>query len=108
MSDEGNIPIAYMFRVRMQELLDRARDDGIISSESWDPDVLGFVVYGGDRLLQQFPTLVTDIVGYQLGGAGVTDSDLGAIARGMRDRKSAEEFIGDLGELAQSEGGSNE
>lgn len=92
MDENNNIPIAYMFRVRMQELLEKALADGIISSESWDPDVLGFVVFGGDTLLQQFPSLVTDIVGYELGGAGVRESDLGSIGRGMADRKSAEEF----------------
>lgn len=95
MNEDSNIPIAYMFRVRMHELLEKALADGIVSSDSWDPDALGFVVFGGDTLLQQFPSLVTDIVGYQLGGSGVTDSDLGAIYRGMRDRKSAEEFTWD-------------
>lgn len=92
MSDD-NTPLAYKFQVRMQELLDMAKDDGIISSESWDPDVLGFVVYGGDPMLQQLPSLVADIVGYQRGGAGVTNSDLGAIIRGMKDRKIAEDMF---------------
>lgn len=92
MSDEGNIPIAYQFRLRMHELMNKALKDGTLKGEGRDPDVLGYTVFGGDPLLQQNPALVADLVGYELGGSGVTEDDLTALIRGMEARRYADEF----------------
>ena len=92
MNDDNKTPLAYQFRLRMQELLDMALEDGTLEGEEWDPDTLGFSVFGGDSLLQQNPALVADIVGYVSGGSGVTDSDLSTIIRGMESRMYADEF----------------
>lgn len=93
MNEKFNTPRAYMFRMRMHELLNQAVDAGAVDGEDWDPEVLGFTVFGADPILQQNPSLVTDIVGYQLEGLGVADEYLCAIARGMKDRKSAEDMF---------------
>ena len=92
MNEDYETPRAYKFRLRMQELMGKALADGILEDESWEPDTLGFVVFGGDPLLQQAPRLVADIVGYELGGSGVTDSDLYTIIRGMESRWYNDEF----------------
>lgn len=90
MNEDNNIPLAYKLRLRMGELLDMALEDGTL--EDSDPDTLGFVVFGGDPLLQRAPLLVADIIGYELGGSGVTDSDLDAIISGMNSRRYHDEF----------------
>ena len=92
MNDANKTPLAYQFRLRMTELLDMAMEDGTLEGEDWDPDTLGFSVFGGDPLLQQNPALVADIVGYVFGGSGVTDSDLSTIIRGMESRMYADEL----------------
>ena len=88
-------PLAYQFRVRMHELLCKAMDDGIIEMDQRDLDTLdsiGFTVFGGDPLLQQNPSLVADLVGYELGGSGVTEDDLDTIVQGMKARRYYDEF----------------
>lgn len=92
MNDDNKTPLAYQFRLRMRELLDMALENGTLEGEDWDPDTLGFSVFGGDPLLQQNPALVADIVGYELGGSGVTNDDLSAVLRGMYSRKYSDEF----------------
>lgn len=92
MNDDNKTPRAYMFRMRMHELLRKAMDDGTVNGEDWDPDTLGFSVFGGDPLLRQNPSLVADIIGYELGEAGVTDSDLDVIISGMNSRRYNDEF----------------
>ena len=93
--DNNDIPIAYQFRLRMHELLCKAMDDGIIERDQRDLDTLdsiGFTVFGGDPLLQQNPSLVADLVGYELGGLGVTENDLVTVVQGMRARRYYDEF----------------
>lgn len=88
-------PLAYQFRMRMHELLEKAMADGIIERDRYDLDTLdsmGFDVFGGDPLLQQNPVLVADLIGYELGGSGVTNGDLDAIVRGMKARRYNDEF----------------
>ena len=108
MYDDNNTPLAYQFRLRMHELMGMALEDGTLEGEDWDPDTLGFSVFGGDPLLQQNPALVADIVGYELGGSGATVADLAGIVQGMKTRMYDDEFNRDWGVEAQSEGGSNE
>lgn len=86
MSEDNKTPLAYQFRLRMHELLQRALENGIIQGEGWNPYELGYTVFGEDPLLQESPRLVADIVGYQLGGNGTTEGDLAAIVRGMESR----------------------
>lgn len=90
MDEEDQTPRAYKFRLRMQELIDMALEDGAISRYRWDPDVLGFTVFGGDPLLRQNPELVADIIGYEFGGEGVTKDDIGTIVQEMEVRKYAD------------------
>lgn len=93
--DNNDIPVAYQFRLRMKELLDMAMDNGIIESDRYDLDTLdslGFTVFGGDPLLQQNPSLVADLVGYELGGSGVMEFDLVTIIQGMKARRYYDEF----------------
>ena len=92
MNDDNKTPLAYQFRLRMKDLMEKAMIDGTINSDDWDPGVLGFTVFGGDPLLQQNPALVADIAGYELGGSGVTNDDLSAITRGMESRWYNDEF----------------
>ena len=92
MNDDNKTPLAYQFRERMQELMFVALLDGTLDGEDWDPDTLGFSVFGGDPLLQQNPALVADIVGYELGGSGATNDDLSAVLCGMYSRKYNDEF----------------
>lgn len=92
MNDDNKTPLAYQFRVRMQELVDMALGDGTIEAGDWDPVTLGYAVFGGDSLLQQNPALVADIVGYRFGGVGITNDDLFAVLRGMEDRMANDEF----------------
>ena len=92
MNDDNKTPLAYQFRERMRELVDAALEDGTVDEEYWDPDVLGFSVFGGDPLLQQNPSLVADIAGYQFGMSGVTNDELSPIIRGMESRKYNDEF----------------
>lgn len=92
MNNDNKTPLADQFRLRMQELLDTALEDGTLEGEDWDPDTLGFSVFGGDPMLQQNPSMVSDIVGYELGGSGVTEADLVTVIRGMESRMYADEF----------------
>lgn len=92
MNDDNKTPLAYQFRMRMNELLDMLPEDGAITGGDWDPDAIGFSVFGGDPLLQRSPSLVADIIGYELGGEGITEDDLDAIISGMRSRSYADEF----------------
>lgn len=90
--DNNDIPVAYKFRLRMHELMKKAMDEGAVKSEDWDPDVLGYTVFGGDQMLQQNTALVADIVGYELGGVGVTEGDVFAIMYAMDSRRYDYEF----------------
>lgn len=92
MDEDNKTPLAYKFRLRMPDLLLAALGNGTLEGEDWDPYVLGFTVFGGDPLLQQAPLLVADVIGYELGGSGVTDSDLDAIVQGMESRWYDDEF----------------
>lgn len=90
--NDDKTPLAYQFRLRMHELLEKALADGTLVEGDRDSDTLGFTVFGGDPMLQQNPALVADIVGYQLGGEGITENDLDAIVQGMKSRKYNDEF----------------
>ena len=92
MNDDNKTPLAYQFRLRILELLKRALDDGIVQGEDWNPDELGYKVFGGDPLLQENPRRVADIVGYHLGRVGATEDDLTALIRGMESRRYTDEF----------------
>lgn len=92
MNDDNKTPLAYQFRLRMHELMGMALEDGTLEGEDWDPDTLGFSVFGGDPLLQQNPSLVADIVGCWLGGSGFTEADTIEVMRGMESRMYADEF----------------
>ena len=95
MNEDNKTPLAYQFRLRMHELLCKAMDDGIIERDRYDLDTLdslGFTVFGGDPLLQQNPSLVADLVGYELGGSGVTEGDLATVVQGMKARRYYDEF----------------
>ena len=92
MNDDNKTPLAYQFRLRMHELMGMAMEDGTLEGEYWDPDTLGFSVFGGDPLLQQNPSLVADIIGYELGGSGATEEDTIEVMRGMEARMYADEF----------------
>ena len=95
MNEYDEAPLAYQFRLRMHELLCKAMDDGIIEKDRCDLDTLdsiGFTVFGGDPLLQQNPALVADLVGYELGGSGVTEGDLATVVQGMKARRYYDEF----------------
>ena len=92
MNDDNKTPLAYQFRLRMKDLTEKAMIDGTVDGDSWNPDVLGYTVYGGDSLLQQNPALVADIVGYELEGLGATEADLTAIIYGMKARRYNDEF----------------
>lgn len=95
MNEDDKTPLAYQFRLRMKELLDMAMDNGIIERDRYDLDTLdsmGFTVFGGDPLLQQNPSLVADLVGYELGGSGVMEFDLDTIVQGMTARRYNDEF----------------
>ena len=108
MNDDNKTPLAYQFRERMRELMFGEILDRVLIGEDWDPVTLGFSVFGGDPLLQQNPSLVADIFVYELGGSGVTDSDLSTIVQEMEARKYADYVNQGWGVEAQSEGGSNE
>lgn len=95
MNEDDKTPLAYQFRLRMKELLDMAMDNGIIERDRYDLDTLdsiGFTVFGGDPMLQQNPSLVADLVGYELGGSGVMEFDLVTIVQGMKARRYYDEF----------------
>lgn len=108
MDEEDQTPLAYKFRIRMHYLIQAALEDGTIARDRWDPDVLGFEVFGGDPMLQQNPSRVADIIGYEFGGEGVTKDDMGTIVQEMEARKYADYVNQGWGVEAQSEGGSNE
>ena len=92
MNDDNKAPLAYQFRLRMQDLMFGALLDGIVGGENWNPYELGYTAFGGDPLLQQNPALVEDLIGYELGGSGFTEDDLVAITRGMKARRYNDEF----------------
>ena len=92
---EDKNSLAFRFQMRMLELIEASLADGTLDEDGWDPDALGFAVFGGDPLLGENPELVADIVGDQLRGSGITEGDLTAIMRGMEDRAASDEAIRD-------------
>mgnify|MGYP001758448907 CR=1 FL=1 len=94
MNDDNKTPLAYQFRMRMRDLLLKGITEGTTDGDAdhLDFDVLGYTVYGGDQLLQQNPSLVADLIGYELGGLGVTEDDLVTIVQAMMSRRYNDEF----------------